>query len=400
MNLNKSEMNIKEKFISLTKRTYPHGTEQDLFPLLCEGLNEDEHGNLFIQIGESDVMFASHLDTATSALSEVNHVFEDNIIKTDGKSILGADDKAGVTVMLYMIENKVPGLYYFFLGEEVGCVGSKKLAAVHKENKIESINKVVSFDRRGTNSVITYQSSRRCCSDAFGDALAAEFNRVESTFKYEKDDTGVLTDSVQFINIYPECTNISVGYYSEHTFNERQDIEHLEKLAKACVKVDWGNLPVERDPSITEYKSYGGYSRGYYGGWDDYNDDYSYGYSRRGSNYVSPKPKIEKVWFYDSKFQFVSSVEFESISKKYVSVDISPERKSLEKLDIDNLLDSLELEYTKTTWDGLKLTVYYGNKEQTSVTRNDLIEYLPQLDYKEIDEIYEDYPEYFEDFLN
>jgi hypothetical protein len=401
MNLNKSEMNIKEKFISLTKRTYPHGTEQDLFPLLCEGLNEDEHGNLFIQIGESDVMFTSHLDTATSALSEVNHVFEDNIIKTDGKSILGADDKAGVTVMLYMIENKVPGLYYFFLGEEVGCVGSKKLAAVHKENKIEGINKVVSFDRRGTNSVITYQSSRRCCSDTFGDALAAEFNRVESTFKYEKDDTGVLTDSVQFINIYPECTNISVGYYSEHTFNERQDIEHLEKLAKACVEVDWNNLPVERDASKTEYKSYssGYYGRGYHG-WDDYDDDYSYGYSRRGSSYVAPKPKIEKVWFYDSKFQFVSSVEFENISKKYVSVDISPERKALEKLAIDNLLNGLELEYTKTTWDGLTLTVYYSDKEQTSVTRNDLIEYLPQLDYKEIDEIYEDYPEYFKDFLD
>jgi hypothetical protein len=401
MNLNKSEMNIKEKFISLTKRTYPHGTEQDLFPLLCEGLNEDEHGNLFIQIGESDVMFTSHLDTATSALSKVTHVFEDNIIKTDGKSILGADDKAGVTVMLYMIENKVPGLYYFFLGEEVGCVGSKKLAAVHKENKIEGINKVVSFDRRGTNSVITYQSSRRCCSDAFGDALAAEFNRVESTFKYEKDDTGVLTDSVQFINIYPECTNISVGYYSEHTFNERQDIEHLEKLAKACVEVDWNNLPVERDASKTEYKSYssGYYGRGYHG-WDDYDDDYSYGYSKRGNTYTAPKPKIEKVWFYDSKFQFVSSVEFENISKKYVSVDISPERKALEKLAIDNLLDSLELEYTKTTWDGLTLTVYYSDKEQTSVTRDDLIEYLPQLDYKEIDEIYEDYPEYFKDFID
>jgi hypothetical protein len=402
-------MNIKEKFLELTKRTYPHGTEQDVFPLLCDGLKEDEHGNLFIQIGESDVMFTSHLDTATSALTEINHVFEGNIIKTDGKSTLGADDKAGVTVMLYMIEKRVPGLYYFFLGEEVGCVGSKKLAAVHKENKIEGIEKVVSFDRRSTNSIITYQSSRRCCSDAFGDALAAEFNRVESTFKYEKDDTGVLTDSVQFINIYPECTNISVGYYSEHTFSERQDIDHLEKLAVACTKVDWNSLPVERDPSKTEYKTYGSgyYSRGYHGyghGWDDYDDDYSYGYSNKYSKgagtYVAPKPKIEKVWFMDNRFGYVSNVEFESITKKYVSVDISPERKIFEKQIIDDLLNSLELEHTKSVWDGLTLSVYYGEeKDQTSASRNDLIEYLPQLDYKRIDEMYEDYPEYFKDFL-
>jgi putative aminopeptidase FrvX len=115
-------MNIKEKFLELTSRTYPHGTEEELFPILfntVEGLQKDEFGNLFIKIGDSDVMFTSHLDTATSANTPVKHAFEGNIIKTDGKSILGADDKAGVTIMLYMIKNSVPGLYYFFLGEEV-----------------------------------------------------------------------------------------------------------------------------------------------------------------------------------------------------------------------------------------------------------------------------------------
>ncbi len=30
------------------------------------------------------------------------------------------------------------------------------------------------------------------------------------------EDTGVLTDSAQFMGIVPECTNISVGYYDEH----------------------------------------------------------------------------------------------------------------------------------------------------------------------------------------
>ena len=121
-----TKMNIKEKFIELTSRTYPHGTEEDVFPLLNSELQKDEFDNLFIKIGESDVMFTSHLDTATSILTSVNHVFDGKIIKTDGKTILGADDKAGVAIMLYMIENKIPGLYYFFLGEEVGCIGSKK----------------------------------------------------------------------------------------------------------------------------------------------------------------------------------------------------------------------------------------------------------------------------------
>jgi len=384
-----TKMNIKDKFLELTSRTYPHGTEELVFPLLDSRLQKDEFGNLFIQIGESDVMFTSHLDTATSANTKVNHVFVDKYIKTDGTSILGADDKAGVTIMLHMIENNIPGLYYFFLGEEVGCVGSRKVAAKQKTEKIEGINKVISFDRRGNDSVITFQSSQRCCSDGFGEALSKQLNLADDTFSYKNDPTGILTDSIQFISIYSECTNISVGYQSEHTFSETQDIEHLEKLAEACLKVDWNNLPVERDPSKTEYKSYGRYS-GYDGGWDD---DYDYGYSSYGSGFskrtFDTKPRTEKVWFHDKKFNYVSSLEIETLTKKVVEVDLCNERIQYEQVIIDKLLKSLELAYESSTWDGFKLKVKYEFDHSTECNRNDLIEYLPELDYSSGDDVNE-----------
>jgi hypothetical protein len=392
-------MNIKEKFLQLTSRTYPHGTEKELFPILFEtvsGLQEDEFGNLFIKIGESDVMFTSHLDTATSANTPVNHVFDGNIIKTDGKSILGADDKAGVTVMLYMIKNSIPGLYYFFLGEEVGCVGSKKVAEVQKKEKIEGINKVISFDRRGTTSVITYQTGRRCASDAFGQALAGQLNKADDSFEYIIDPTGVLTDSVQFISIYPECTNISVGYQSEHTFSETQNINHLEKLAEACLKVDWNSLPVERDPSKTEYKSYGSYGGWGYPGWDD--DDYYYGtrYGSRQSGFstynnnwggiTKPKTKTENIWFHDKKYNYVSKIEIEEWTKKVVSVDLCKERIAEEKKVIDSLMIALEIDFMTTEWDGFKYKAKFETYS-TEVNRNDLIEYLPELDYSNVEEL-------------
>lgn len=375
-------MNIKETFLSLTSRTYPHGTEEQLFPILYSKvpeLQKDEFGNLYIKIGESDVMFTSHLDTATSSLSPIKHVFEENIIKTDGTTILGADDKAGVTIMLYMIKNNIPGLYYFFLGEEVGCIGSRKVATVQKESKIEGINKVISFDRRSTSSIITHQTSKRCCSEEFGEALSKALNDVEETFVYKNDDTGVLTDSVQFISIYPECTNISVGYYSEHTFSERQDIEHLTKLAEACLKVNWTELPVKRDPSVTEYKSYTSYG-GYYGGCDD-----DYGYSGKGrggySNWNSNTQKTENVWFQDSKYNYLSKLEIESNTKKVVSVDLCKERINYEETLIKDLLVSLDIDFMETEWDGNKLSVNYKLNHTTTCTRNDLLEYLPELDY-------------------
>ncbi len=382
------EMNIKEKFLQLTSRTYPHGTEKEIFPLLPSELQEDEFGNLFIKIGESDAMFTSHLDTATSTLTHVKHEFDGNIIKTDGTTILGADDKAGVTIMLHMIKHNIPGLYYFFLGEEVGCVGSKKLRGKLETEKIEGINKVISFDRRGTSSVITFQASSRCCSDKFGEALSAELNKHEETFSYKNDPTGVYTDSAQFTKIYPECTNISVGYQNEHTFTELQDIEHLDKLAQACLKVDWNSLPVERDPSKVEY-SYGGY---YGGGWD-WDEDWSYGY--RGTNYgtkysSTPVVSTEKEWFHDRKFNYVSSFVVNKLTKKIISVDICEQRVQFEQQIISDLLTSLEINFESIIWDGFKLSVNYSQASGGHITdadRNDLIEYLPELNYQGQEEI-------------
>ena len=394
-------MNIKQKFLELTSRTYPHGTEQELFPILfytVDGLKEDKFGNLFIKIGESDVMFTSHLDTATSANTTVNHVFSGDIIKTDGKSILGADDKAGVTIMLYMIKNSIPGLYYFFLGEEVGCIGSKKLSTEHKESKIDGINKVISFDRRGTTSVISFQSSRRCASDNFTKSLSAQLNQADSDFKYETDDTGILTDSYQFVGVYPECTNISVGYQSEHTFSESQNIKHLEKLAEACLKVDWNGLPVERDPSKSEYKSYGRYGGSDYNspGWDDTYYGYRYGrsqmkgystYNNWGQSTIN-KVRTDNHWFHDAKWNYVSKIEYEVLTNKITKVDLNAGRVADEKLIICEFLKSIDVDFNKIEWDGMDLKVL--RKKDVVVTqqkisdRNELIQFLPELDYQKI----------------
>jgi hypothetical protein len=368
-------MDIKEKFLSLTNQTYPHGKEHELFDKLPQNLDMDEFGNLFIKIGESDVMFTSHLDTATSAFTKVNHVFEGNLIKTDGKSILGADDKAGVTVMLYMIEKNIPGLYYFFLGEEVGCVGSKKVAEKQKIEKIPYINKVISFDRRGTDSIITYQASSRCCSDKFGEELSKRLNEVESTFKYKNDPTGVYTDSAQFVRIYPECTNISVGYYSEHTYSERQDIEQLTKLAEACTKIDWNTLPVDRDPSKVEYSTYG--SRwGMYDDWD-YPSGSTYSSSYKPSSTVA---STEKINFWDEEYRYVSSIEIKKATGEIVAIDLDTDRLAAERDAIYSFLDDIELAYETMNWDGKTLKVTYSDGRVTEASRQEMEEYIDELD--------------------
>lgn len=266
-------MKIRKKFLQLTRMTYPYGTEKFLESFLPDGTQMDKFGNYYLSVGDNyTTMFTCHLDTSCSKMEKVTHKFCGSYVMTDGTTILGADDKAGMVVVLYMIEKKIPGLYYFFIGEETGCIGSSDLAdELEKDGdvpaELKNIKKVVSFDRRSTNSVITEQFYGVCCSDEFAKELCSQLN-TSGLLQMRPDDTGVLTDSAQFMGIIPECTNISVGYYDEHTHKERQDIDHLYKLCKSIEKVDWVSLPVTRDP--VKYSS-GGYCG--WGDWDGYGWD-------------------------------------------------------------------------------------------------------------------------------
>jgi hypothetical protein len=348
---------ILETFLRLTNRTWPYGTEDILAEELIEkgifpqGIQKDIHGNYFYKIGNSKTVFTSHLDTACKEHTPVNHVIEGDLIKSDGTTILGADDKAGMTIMLWMISQGVTGLYYFFIGEEVGCIGS---GIASKNWLTKEYDRMISFDRRGTGSVITHQSSQRCCSDEFAKKLSSELSSLG--LNYKPDDTGVYTDSAEFVDIISECTNISVGYYKEHTHTENQDINHLTKLAQACCFVKWEELPTVRDPKKSEYKSWS-YSndRSYYGGtktWRDSRWDRTY---ERGSKKKRNHKKdfgYYDDWYDQTPMQNRSSLE----GKEYVDLGngdfklITPVKKHNTGYDwmIDMFSESVTMEELET----------------------------------------------------
>jgi tripeptide aminopeptidase len=75
----------------------------------------------------------AHMDTVQSTAG-VKPVIRDNIIKSDGTTILGADNRAGIAIVLYAIEllkqNSVsspPFEAIFTIGEETGLFGSTHL---------------------------------------------------------------------------------------------------------------------------------------------------------------------------------------------------------------------------------------------------------------------------------
>jgi hypothetical protein len=248
---------VRSTFLNLVSKTYPHGHEEEVLKFLPK-LNKDKFGNYYKIMGGNQTpstMFTSHLDTADRNQSTPNilsrEVDGEEILYTDGSTILGADDKAGVSVMLYMMENNVPGLYYFFIGEERGGIGSNNLASEFESfSYLSNVKRCVSFDRRKTTSVIISQLGRSCCSREFATALCQEYN--SNGMQFSMDPNGVYTDSASFIDQIPECTNISVGYENEHTGKELQNITYLTKVAEASTKINWDNLPTHRSVSLNQ----------------------------------------------------------------------------------------------------------------------------------------------------
>ena len=226
----------------------------------------DACGNLHVDYRTESrhrTLFVAHVDTVHRVEGK------NNITMTDKKWLacgapLGADDGAGIALLMHMMHEGVNGYYIFTQGEEVGGVGAKYLAKNYP-TLLADFDRAIAFDRRGIDSVITHQGWTRCCSDAFAEALSNALNVDGRTdvMMYSPDDSGVYTDTAEFTSIIPECTNISVGYDREHSEFESLDLVHYEQLSKQVLLIDWDGLPTSRNPKIVESK------------WDQ--EDYVYG---------------------------------------------------------------------------------------------------------------------------
>ena len=241
--------------IEMLRYKRPQGTQtQDEF---CERFLEphfglpDRHGNYILSIGETPTLcFASHHDTVhrTEGLQQL--VVTSNVVSvadTAISSCLGADCTTGVWLMLGMIEAGIEGVYVVHAAEEVGCVGSSALV---KDNPywLTGIDAVISFDRYGDTSVITHQMGKRTASSEFATSFADAVDLPQLI----ADPNGSYTDSNEYADVVPECTNISVGYYGQHSVNETQDLEFADLLMYKLCAADWSKLVIARDPSLYE----------------------------------------------------------------------------------------------------------------------------------------------------
>lgn len=220
----------------------------DRFLMPYEPTMVDDFGNMHFDRRLDEThrsLFIGHCDSVhrTPGRQTVYFDAEQQIIHTTGEC-LGSDDASGLAMLMHMMDNNVPGYYIASRAEEIGGQGAKFLAD-NFEDLLVQFDRAIAFDRKDTYSVITHQGWGRCCSDEFADALSEALSGDKTM--YIPDDLGVYTDTAEF-GIIPECTNVSIGYFNEHTSYERQDFAHFEALADVVISLKWDDLPVVREP--------------------------------------------------------------------------------------------------------------------------------------------------------
>lgn len=296
------------KFLSTVRPARTVGEEAHVATIikLAEKLGyepyQDAHGNIVVDnlgssSAQSRVMFTSHTDSihrnathTTQKFKRDGDIVTIDLAKTPESTCLGADDATGNYIMLRLLQAGVKGVYVFFRDEEIGGLGSNYFATNPKAMPlIEQLTHCISFDRMGYDSIITHQMYGRCASDMFAVELGKRIKEADPTGTLDlfADPTGSFTDSANFADLISECSNISVGYFKQHTVKESQDIGFVEKLTTALEKVDWETLPAHRDPREIDYGSL----------YDD-----GYGYVDTPSDVEALETEIDNIYRYGSTY--------------------------------------------------------------------------------------------------
>lgn len=151
--------------LELIKIDSPSGDEKNIAKYITNRLNandiknySDNIGNVIAYISGSGkpLLLNAHMDNV-SPCKRVRPVIQNGIIRTEGATVLGADDKAGIAIileliqyLLYSTKNHIPLEVVFTVCEEDGMRGSKNLDF----NKIKA-NQGICLDASGSaNNVV------------------------------------------------------------------------------------------------------------------------------------------------------------------------------------------------------------------------------------------------------
>lgn len=158
--------------------------------------------------GNIPIALVAHLDTVFSFPPQTFFYDEQQSVlwSPDG---LGADDRAGVIMILKLLEEGLRPYVIFTKDEEIGGLGADDfMELIPKEFVQEHIQFFIELDRAGKNDCVFYESGNK------------HFHKYIESFGFCTEE-GIFSDISLLCPHYEiEGVNLSVGSYNSHAYNE------------------------------------------------------------------------------------------------------------------------------------------------------------------------------------
>jgi len=236
-------------------------------------------GNLIARLpatadGLPTVMLNAHLDTVAPS-QDIRPVIEDDIIRSSGETILGADDKAGVVIILEVLralvaDNAPRGelIALFTVAEEIGLLGAINLDYSQVQADVAyvmdggpTVGKMTTAAPYANRMVYTVKGKAAhagvCPEQGINSILAASKGIAKMTLGRMDDESTAnigLIDGGTATNIVPEQT-VATGEARSHSLQKLTDqTEHMAQ----CMRE--GAEGIGAEVEIEETRSYDGFA--------------------------------------------------------------------------------------------------------------------------------------------
>lgn len=200
-------------------------TEQELLSMMSTFLkkmyNEDKvqaTNSYILAEGKIPVLLVAHMDTVFSTPpKEIYHDSHKDVLWSPQG--LGADDRAGIFIIIKMIQEGLRPHIALTTGEERGGIGAGMLVTVHPSAPFD-IKYAIQLDRQGI------------CDSVYYDCENIHFEKYINSFGYVTawgsfSDISIICPTWEIAGV-----NLSVGYVREHTIGETLFLKGLYATAE------------------------------------------------------------------------------------------------------------------------------------------------------------------------
>lgn len=182
-----------------------------------------DNKNYLIAEGDVPIALVAHLDTV-HAIEPFQFFYDEKEMVMWSPQGLGADDRAGVILILSILSEGYRPHLIFTTGEEHGGIGANKLVKDYNEVPF-NIDFMIELDRCGSEDAVFYN----CMNLSFIDYICS------FGFTFEEGSFTDICILGQNWNI--AAVNLSVGYYNEHTKAEYWDLFEADDTITKVINI-------------------------------------------------------------------------------------------------------------------------------------------------------------------